>query len=85
MNKAEESLGYPLEEVLADVERWVEGSTMYHGIRGWRPACAVLACEVERLRKVLNHVVRVWVVDDDAYDPDVETKRRVAKMLEDAS
>ena len=85
MNKAEESLGYPLEEVLADVERWVEGSTMYHGVRGWRPACAVLACEVERLRKALNYVVRVWVVDDDTYDPEAETKRRVAKILEDAT
>ena len=49
MNNAEESLGYPLDEALADADRWVDGSTMYHGIRGWRPACAVLACEVRAI------------------------------------
>lgn len=36
---------------------------------------------VDALHCALRYVVRVWVVDDDAYDPDAELERAVARFL----
>jgi len=65
MNEAEEALGYPVAEALADVAGWIEGATMYGGMRGWRPACAVLACEVQRLQA---EVSRLALICQSAHD-----------------
>ena len=59
MNDAAEALGYPVNEAIADAARWIEGVTMYGGMRGWRPACAVLACEVQQLRAENNRLMEI--------------------------
>lgn len=45
-------IGYPLEEALHDANDWLRGATMYHGMRGWKAAMAVLLAEIERLRAI---------------------------------
>lgn len=64
VNEAAKTLGYPVDEAISDAARWIEGQTMYGGMRGWRPACAVLACEVQllrlKLRAALDAEERAW-------------------------
>lgn len=36
---------------------------------------------VDAIMDTLRYVVRVWVVGDDAYDPDAETERAVARLM----
>lgn len=71
-NEASEALAYPVDEAVADAARWIEGVTMYGGMRGWRAACAVLAAEVQVLRAAIDEAMildpEVWaeVADADA-------------------
>jgi len=37
---------------------------------------------VDMLMAALRHVVRVWIVDDDAYDPEAETERKIERLIE---
>lgn len=37
---------------------------------------------VDKLMASLRYVVRVWVVGDDAYDPEAETERAIARFME---
>lgn len=49
-NEPADALGYPVSEAMEDAHRWIDGVCMYAGLRGWRPALAVLAAEVARLQ-----------------------------------
>ena len=62
-NEASEALAYPVDEAIADAARWIEGVTMYGGMRGWRAACAVLAAEVQLLRADAARLD--WLADPD--------------------
>ena len=36
---------------------------------------------VDAIMDTLRYVVRVWVVDDDAYNPEAETERAIARLM----
>lgn len=40
-------------EALENADEWIKGVTLYEGARGWRVACATLAAEVRRLRRLV--------------------------------
>jgi len=43
-----------------------------------------LLVRIAELEHALSYVVRVWVVSDEAYDPESETKKRVERFIEQA-
>jgi len=44
-------------------------------------AITAAAREIGELRNALRWVVRVYIVDDDAFDPDAETERTMHRMI----
>lgn len=55
---------------------------------GEMPGCCETAewaaSEIERLHAALRHVVRLYMVDDLAYNPDSEVERMVQRLLSNA-
>lgn len=43
-----------------------------------------LKVQIEVLQSALRRTIRVWLVDDEAYDPEGETERRMQGLLAEA-
>lgn len=66
-----------IDEALQHADEWTKGATFHEGQMGWRPAVAVLAAEVRRLRealeltleentKLIRALERIYQIDDEA-------------------